>query len=146
MVSWFLYLIIIPLHHFIRDQIINHRPGRALRTMKDLTEFPAEFLAFVHEEARKEAQGIVKEKDLPRSSFSLDDLRDFSYKDQFLKLDSKLTMLCRMQNLERQSGGGSEPPRPSPIMLEKVQAIRFSEELCDFARFKHEFNKIEVSN
>ena len=53
--------------------------------MKDLAEFPTEFLAFVHEEARKEAQGIVKEKDLPRSSFSLNDLRDFSYKDQLLK-------------------------------------------------------------
>ena len=69
---------------------------------------------------------------------------DQNFKDQLLKLDDKLTTLCRMQKLERQFGGNSDPPRPSPIKLERVKAIRFSGKPHDFAMLKHEFNEIIV--
>ena len=56
-----------------------------MRTMKALSSFPAEFQAFVHEEARREAQGILQEKDNPRASFTLQDMKNFSYTEQLAK-------------------------------------------------------------
>ena len=68
-----------------RDQIRNFHVGRALRSMKPLSNFSSQFLSFVQEESRLEAQGIVLEKDHPRTSFSLHDIRSFSYEEQFKK-------------------------------------------------------------
>ena len=104
--------------------------------MKDLAEFPTEFLAFVHEEARKEAQGIVKEKDLPRSSFSLNDLRDFSYKDQLLKFQRTNPILMASilgtmsknkrehpENISRKGFGGANRGEEIDLIPSVVQTV-----------------------
>ena len=79
-----------------RDQIVNFRLDRALRSLKNLPEFQEVFKSFLFEEARKEAENILGDKDPPRSSFTLETLREFSYKDQLAKLQqySPLLITC----------------------------------------------------
>ena len=79
-----------------RDQIIKNRPERALRTMKSLPNFTAAFHNFVQDEAHKEAEGILTEKDPSRKNFTLDSLRKFTYKEQLTKLQrtSPLLVAC----------------------------------------------------
>ena len=70
---------------FHRNQLLNNRPDRALRCMKSLSSFQPALISFVQEESRQQADNILVEKDLPRSSFSLQTLGDFSYKQQLDK-------------------------------------------------------------
>ena len=69
----------------IRSQLLRNRTDRALRSLKLLPNFPPALNAFVQEECRLQAQGILSEKDSPRASFSLHSIESFSYKDQLRK-------------------------------------------------------------
>ena len=121
---------------FIRDQIKNHRVGRAFRSMKPLKEFNAEFQSFVQEESRLQAHGILQEKDTPRTNFTLSDLRTFSYNDQFLKFQRTnpilvaciLGTLSRVKdenpdNLSRKGFGGSKRGENVDLIPAVVQTV-----------------------
>ena len=58
---------------------------RALRSMKSIANFGPAFHAFVQEECRLEASNIVEDKDDPKSSFTLETLRNFSYSESLQK-------------------------------------------------------------
>ena len=68
-----------------RNKIVNQHPDRALRTMKNLSNFRPALQAFVQEESRLEAANILKHKDPPRTSFTLDMVKNFSYSEQLRK-------------------------------------------------------------
>ena len=68
-----------------RDQLLRTRIIRALRTMKSFPNFDSELHLFIQEEARREASGVLKEKDVSKQGFNLENLRKFSYKDQLDK-------------------------------------------------------------
>ena len=53
--------------------------------MKTLSNFRPALEAFIQEECRLDASRILEEKDPPKSSFSLDTLRAFSYNTQLQK-------------------------------------------------------------
>jgi hypothetical protein len=53
--------------------------------MKACPNFDLHLNTFVQEEARKEADAVLGEKDLIRPEFTLQNLRKFSYKDQLDK-------------------------------------------------------------
>ena len=55
--------------------------------MKSLASFPLALTNFVQEESRQQADNILNDKDLPRTSFSLQDLDTFSYKDLLKKFN-----------------------------------------------------------
>jgi len=78
---------------YLRDQIVNFRLDRALRTLKNLQEFQEVLLNFLFEEARKEANNILEDKDPPSSLFDLKTLRNFSYMDQLAKLQYNFPLL-----------------------------------------------------
>ena len=76
-----------------RDQILDFRLDRAFRTLKNLPEFREVLLNFLFEEARKEANNILEDKDPPSSLFDLETLRNFSYEDQLAKLQHNCPLL-----------------------------------------------------
>ena len=76
-----------------RDQLLKNRPERALRTLKSFPNFTPAFQNFVYEEARNEAEGILSDKDPPRSTFNLETIRKFSYTDQLAKLQASSPIL-----------------------------------------------------
>ena len=53
--------------------------------MKSLPNFDLHLHSFIQDEARREAAGILNEKETPRNKFNLENLRKFSYKDQLDK-------------------------------------------------------------
>ena len=119
-----------------RDQLVKNRPERALRTMKSLPNFASAFHRFVQDEAHKEAEGILTEKDPPRSAFTLDTLRKFSYKEQLAKLQrtSPLLVACvtgsisrtKVSNLEqisRKGFGGSNQDQNVDLVPAIVQSV-----------------------
>ena len=53
--------------------------------MKLLPRFRSVFIDFVQEEAYNEAGDILDEKDPPRKEFRIEDLRNFTYKEQLNK-------------------------------------------------------------
>ena len=104
--------------------------------MKPLKEFKAEFLSFVQEESRLQANCILQEKDLPRTSFTLKDLRTFSYNDQFYKFQrtnpilvaSILGTLSRVkgenaENISRKGFGGSKRGEDVDLIPSVVQTV-----------------------
>ena len=60
--------------------------------MKSFPNFTSAFHNFVLDEARREAQ-TISEKDPPRSAFTLETLRQFTYKDQLIKLQESSPLL-----------------------------------------------------
>ena len=60
--------------------------------MKSFSNFSSAFHNFVLDEARREAQ-TISEKDPPRSAFTLETLRQFTYKDQLIKLQESSPLL-----------------------------------------------------
>ena len=78
--------------------------------MKPLPNFPSEFVAFVQEESRQEAQGILKNKDIPRASFTLQDMMDFDYNDQLekFKKTNPILVACILGTMSRKKGETSE--------------------------------------
>lgn len=76
-----------------RDQLMKNRVGRALRSLKSFQGFQAAFKDFVQDEARRESEGILSDKDPARTSFSLDSLKQFSYKDQLARLQQSSPLL-----------------------------------------------------
>ena len=61
--------------------------------MKSIPSFEIEFCAFVQEESRLQAERIVADKDPSRSTFTLDSLRKFSYKEQLHKFQKTNPLL-----------------------------------------------------
>ena len=76
-----------------RDQIIKNRPERVLRTLKALPNFNSAFYRFVQEEAHRESEGILLDKDPARKDFTLDSLRKFTYREQLNKLQTASPLL-----------------------------------------------------
>ena len=70
-----------------RKQIELNRPLRALRSMKGLPNFDQALQVLILEESRSQADNILKEKDTPRSSFNLDSIKNFSYKEELNKFE-----------------------------------------------------------
>ena len=79
--------------NFLRKQILNRHPYTALRTMKSLPSFQSALVAFVQEESRLQAELVVDQKDPNRATFTLDTLREFSYKEQLSKLQKTSPLL-----------------------------------------------------
>ena len=61
--------------------------------MKDLPDFDTALQSFVQEEARKEANSVISEKDSPKSQFTLENLRKFSYKGELDKFQKTNPLL-----------------------------------------------------
>ena len=104
--------------------------------MKSLSEFPSEFQSFVQEESRLEAQGILLDKDSPRTSFTLECLRTFSYSDQLTKFKrtnpvlvaSILGTMSRTkgtleENLSRKGFGGKNRSENIDLIPSLVQTV-----------------------
>ena len=53
--------------------------------MKSFPNFESELHSFIQDEARREATAVLSEKDPPRTQFTLQNLREFSYEDQLDK-------------------------------------------------------------
>ena len=104
--------------------------------MKPLTNFPAAFQSFVQEETRQEAQGILEDKDSPRTCFTLDDMRNFSYAEQLQKFKktnpilvaSILGTLARrkgeeLENISRKGFGGARRGEDVDLVPSIVQTV-----------------------
>ena len=97
------------IRQFYRKQILNRRPYTALRTMKSLPNFSSDLVAFVQEESRLQAEAVVDEKDPSRTTFSLDTLRKFSYKEQLHKLQRTNPLLVASIVGTLSKSRGAEP-------------------------------------
>ena len=119
-----------------RDQLLRNRPDRALRTMKSFPKFAPAFHDFVHEEARKESECIKSDRDPPRTSFTLDTLRKFSYKEQLTKLQrsSPLLVACvagsiskektsTLEDISRKGFGGKNRDQNIDLVPALVQSV-----------------------
>jgi hypothetical protein len=95
---------------FDRNQLLNNHIDRALRSMKSFSNFAPALNSFVQEESRLQAEGILEDKDLPRSSFTLQHLRNFSYKDQLQKFQrtNPLLMASIVGTLSKSKGAKYE--------------------------------------
>ena len=69
-------------------KLTRYRTGHALREMKELPNFDKDFLQFVREECRLEADQILKNKDPPPSSFNLESLKSFDYFKELSKMEA----------------------------------------------------------
>ena len=78
---------------FGRNQILDRHVQRALRSMKSLSNFETELQAFIQEESRSQAERILEDKDPAKSSFTLENLRKFSYKEQLQKFQKTNPLL-----------------------------------------------------
>ena len=89
-----------------RKQILDRHDQRALRTMKSLSDFDSAFQRFVQEESRLQAEGILREKDPSKNIFSLENLRQFSYKEQLHKFQrtNPVLMASIVGTLSRSKG------------------------------------------
>ena len=76
-----------------RNQILNRRLLPAFRTMKSLPNFPSELVSFIQEESRIQAEAIVGQKEPCRTALTLDNVRQFSYKEQLQKLQKTNPLL-----------------------------------------------------
>ena len=76
-----------------RDQLLRNRVLRALRTMKNFSSFDTDLQSFVLEEAKREADTVLSEKDLPRAVFNLENIRKFSYKSELDKFQKTNPLL-----------------------------------------------------
>ena len=72
-------------NYTFRDQLARGRVARALRTMKSFPNFDSDLQTFVQDEARRQADIVLEEKDLSRPEFKLENMRKFKYKDQLDK-------------------------------------------------------------
>ena len=86
-----------------RDQLLRNRIDRVLRSLKSYPNFEAAFHGFVQDEARREADNIVGEKDSARQEFNLETLRKFSYKAQLQKFQqtSPLLVACMVGTISK---------------------------------------------
>ena len=104
--------------------------------MKSLSNFTAAFHGFVQDEAHREAEGILSEKDPARKDFDLDSLRKFSYKEQLTKLQrtSPLLVACVMgtisksnvksfEDLTRKGFGGPNRDQNIDLIPAVVQSV-----------------------
>ena len=102
--------------------------------MKKLPDFQSDLYQFVREEARAEADNILKCKDPPLSEFDLKSLDNFSYKSEMEKLltVAPLLMACiagtissqksaSLCDLSRKGFGGSRQSEPISLMPAMVQ-------------------------
>ena len=104
--------------------------------MKSLPSFPEEFLVFVQEEARLQAQGILEDKDNPRTSFTLTNMLDFSYNEQLKKFQqtNPILVACilgtlsrnkgeQLENISRKGFGGAKRGEDIDLVPTVVQTI-----------------------
>ena len=77
--------------------------------MKSLPNFSSDLVAFVQEESRLQAEAVVDEKDPSRTTFSLDTLRKFSYKEQLHKLQRTNPLLVASIVGTLSKSRGAEP-------------------------------------
>ena len=104
--------------------------------MKLLSNFEPAFQSFVQEESRLEAQQILEGKDSPRSSFKLEDLRNFSYSDQLIKFQRTNPILvasisgtlsktkrAQCEDLSRKGFGGPNRSENIDLVPSVVQTI-----------------------
>ena len=90
--------------NYFRDQILKNKPERALKVMSNLSNFHGAFVNFVQDEAYKEGQNILQEKDIQRKEFNMDCLKNFSYNEQLGKGSLSIrTNLIPNQDLQSQS-------------------------------------------
>ena len=119
-----------------RDQLMKNHVGRALRTLKSFPTFPEEFRVFVQDEACRESEGILCDKDPPRITFSLDSLRKFSYKEQLAKLQETSPILVaavtgtisrqkvvKDENITRKGFGGPKSDQDIDLIPAVVQTV-----------------------
>ena len=112
---------------------MRYRTVRALKTMKSLPNFKADFHEFVREECRQEADLILKDKDPPVNSFDLRSLTNFNYKCEFEKLSKVAPTLMaslagsissskdEAANLTRKGFGGSRKSEDVSLVPAMVQ-------------------------
>ena len=107
-----------------------------MRTMKSLPNFPSTLVAFVHEESRLEAQGILQDKDAARTSLTLQDVMDFDYNTQFNKFQKTNPILVasilgtlsrvkgeRPENVSRKGFGGARLGEDIDLIPAVVQTV-----------------------
>ena len=75
--------------------------GQGIQITKRISKLPTTFLAFLLEEARKEAEFI--EKDVSRTEFTIEDLKKFSYKDELERYQRNCPILvaCVIGSISR---------------------------------------------
>ena len=61
--------------------------------MRDLPNFDKALQSFVQEQAKKDADKVLDEKDPPRAQFTLENIKDFSYKNELDKLQKNYPIL-----------------------------------------------------
>ena len=71
--------------------------------MKDIPSFDKHHHSFVQEEARKEADAVLSEKDPPRAEFTLANIRKFSYKNELDKLQRNNPLLLGKPSSKKKS-------------------------------------------
>ena len=115
---------------------MKNMPERALRSMRTLPGFNSALVNFVQDEAYREGGGILAEKDAPRKDFTIENLRNFSYKEQLGKLQrtNPLLVACVMgsirkikittvDDLKRKGFGGADTSEDIDLTPAVVQSV-----------------------
>ena len=102
--------------------------------MRSLPNFEKDFLTFVREQSRLEADNILKQKDPPVSQFNLTSLNNFQYESELDKLEkvAPTLMACiggtisaskdqPLVNLTRKGFGGSRQSEEISLVPTMVQ-------------------------
>ena len=86
-----------------RANLLRHRLDRVFRRLKEYPSFRKAFQQFVYEEARKEADNVLKDKEIPRNEFSMETLRQFSFKQQLAKYqrDTPILLACVVGSMSK---------------------------------------------
>ena len=113
---------------------MRYRTVRALKTMKSLPNFGADFREFVREECRLEGDLILECKDPPVNSFNLKSLANFDYECELEKLEQVAPTLMAslagaissskeepVVNLTRKGFGGSRKSEDISLVPAMVQ-------------------------
>jgi hypothetical protein len=107
-----------------------------LRSLKSFPSFQTAFHSFVQEEARSEAENVLKDKDDARSEFNLDNLRKFSYKEQLVKFQRTNPLLMasiigtiskskvtKYEDISRKGFGGRHRTQDIDLIPSVVQSV-----------------------
>ena len=122
-----------------RKQILHRRVHSALRTMKPMSNFHHDLASFIQEESRLQAEAIVEHKDPTRATFTLENIRKFSYKEQLHKLQRTNPLLvanivgtlsksraARPEDISRKGFGGArrdEDVDLTPCIVQSISRI-----------------------